>query len=807
MSQMENNGQELVFGLDIGTRSIVGTIGYKDGDRFVVVGQEIREHKTRAMLDGQIHDINRVAASLMEIRDALQKKTDFPLEEVCIAAAGRVLRTKDVHVDMNFEKERSVTREDMNTLVSMGVEKAFNDFQAENDTDIRFYCVGHSVVRYYLNGLWMGQPEHHKAKSIGADIIGTFLPDDVVDGLYSAVDLAGLKVANLTLEPIAAIRVAIPEKFRLLNIAMLDIGAGTADISITDEGSVIAYGMIPHAGDVLTETLARTCLIDFATAEKIKTASTSQDKITYEDIMGLEQTITAEEVVEICRPQINKMAEMTAEAIVRLNGGSSPSAVFIVGGGGKIKGFSEKMAEALGLEPSRVALRGEEILRDVDFPEGCLKDSTIITPIGICLTYYDQNNNFIYITFNGERIKLYDNNKLAVVDAAMQASFTRDGLFPRRGQELHYTVNGKNRVKKGSYGEGAHIYVNGESVNINHGIRANDVIVIEESTIGADAQERISELLDYNGKIVITVNGRELQLPKPVRVNGQPRYADYLIQEGDAVSFYPYYTYSELIAYLGYSEADMENMTFTVNGKPAAKDTLIYAYDVVHVKSRIAAVNQTSDAASETEAIKQTSGTASETESINQASGTAPETENINQESGTAPEAENINQESDTAPEAEIVNQASDTAPEAETVNQAAQISDAAAQEPTQTSDAAAQEPEQASDAAEQVSSRAAEQEKKSAQAQDVFKNMMDDAFAEGKYEADGSRKLLVIVNQSPVVMTGKKSYCFVDIFDYIDFDTSKMHGSGIATIVNGRDAQYTQELHNGDKVEIYWKK
>lgn len=88
-----------------------------------------------------------------------------------------------------------------------------------------------------------------------------------------------------------------------------------------------------------------------------------------------------------------------------------------------------------------------------------------------------------------------------------------------------------------------------------------------------------------------------------------------------------------------------------------------------------------------------------------------------------------------------------------------------------------------------------------------MFKNMMDDAFAEGKYEADGSRKLLVIVNQSPVVMTGKKSYCFVDIFDYIDFDTSKMQGTGIATIVNGRDAQYTQELHNGDKVEIYWKK
>ncbi len=839
MSQIENNGQELVFGLDIGTRSIVGTIGYKDGDRFVVVGQEIREHKTRAMLDGQIHDINRVAATLMEIRDALQKKTDFPLEEVCIAAAGRVLRTKDVHVDMNFEKERSVTREDLNTLVSMGVEKAFNDFQTENDTDIRFYCVGHSVVRYYLNGLWMGQPEHHKAKSIGADIIGTFLPDDVVDGLYSAVDLAGLKVVNLTLEPIAAIRVAIPEKFRLLNIAMLDIGAGTADISITDEGSVIAYGMIPHAGDVLTETLARTCLIDFATAEKIKTATTLQDKITYEDIMGLEQTITAEKVVEICRPQINKMAEMTAEAIVRLNGGTSPSAVFIVGGGGKIKGFSEKMAEALGLDPSRVALRGEEILRDVEFPEGCLKDSTIITPIGICLTYYDQNNNFIYITFNGERIKLYDNNKLAVVDAAMQASFTKDGLFPRRGRELHYTVNGKNRVKKGSYGEGAHIYVNGESVNINHNIRANDVIVIEESTVGADAQERISELIDYNGKIIITVNGRELQLPKPVKVNGQPQYADYLIQEGDAVSFYPYYTYSELIAYLGYSETDMENMTFRVNGKTVDKDTLIYAYDVVQIKSQgLSQVSQTAadgtaDKAAvsketaadtvtrepetvQTEAASEAGATAGAASASDTASSVSePKTDDTTASaSDTASSVSESKTDDTTASTSDTASSvsdttAADTAPSTSetdrTTGTASSTSDTTP--PASETDTASLRQTAGAEAGASGQSGAAEPEKKGAQAEDVFKNMMDDAFAEGKYEADGSRKLLVIVNQSPVVMTGKKSYCFVDIFDYIDFDTSKMQGTGIATIVNGRDAQYTQELHNGDKVEIYWKK
>lgn len=65
--------------------------------------------------------------------------------------------------------------------------------------------------------------------------------------LYTAVGESRIICANLTLEPIAAINVAIPERFRLLNIALVDVGAGTSDISITKDGSIIAYGMIPSA--------------------------------------------------------------------------------------------------------------------------------------------------------------------------------------------------------------------------------------------------------------------------------------------------------------------------------------------------------------------------------------------------------------------------------------------------------------------------------------------------------------------------------------------------------------------------------
>ena len=194
MDKISVNEEQIVFGLDIGTRKVVGTVGYREGEQFVVIAQEIREHQTRAMLDGQIHDINRVAATVADIRQSLQDRTGLKLEKVCIAAAGRVLKTMNVHVDMELDRERNITRDDMSTLISMGVDNALAEFQEKNDTDMHFYCVGHSVVKYYINGLWMSEPEHHKAKTFGADLIATFLPDDVVDGLHSAVELAGLKV-------------------------------------------------------------------------------------------------------------------------------------------------------------------------------------------------------------------------------------------------------------------------------------------------------------------------------------------------------------------------------------------------------------------------------------------------------------------------------------------------------------------------------------------------------------------------------------------------------------------------------------
>ena len=693
-----------VFGLDIGTRNVVGTVGYRtEEEQFVVVAQYMKQHETRAMLDGQIHDIGRVARTIGVVKKELEEQTGAPLSEVCIAAAGRVLKTVTTHVEYEYAEESVVTGEDIHTLNLLGVEKAQENLKDNNDTKYKFYCVGYSVVKYYLNDEVFISLEGHKANKIGEDIIVTFLPEDVVDGLYSAVGQAGLAVANMTLEPIAAINVAIPENFRMLNIALVDVGAGTSDISITKEGSIIAYGMIPHAGDELTEVIVQHYLVDFKTAEAMKLASTTEDEITYEDIMSISHTIPSEELWELVAPVVDKITSEVAEKIKELNGDKTVSACFVVGGGGKVHGFTEKLAEYLDLPKERVALRGEEVLKEVTFEqEDIKKDPLLVTPIGICLNYYEQKNNFIMVRFNGERLKLYDNNRLTIVDAALQAGFPNDQLFPKRGMPINFTVNGSARIARGEAGEPAIVTMNGQPAHINTPLEPNCEITIEPSTTGEAAVYTVGQLEEY-GRMSMTliVNNQPVTCPKFVEVNGSLEPASYEIKEGDVIETRNYYTVSQVIEFMDV-EID-EDREILVNNKPADMDTLVY--DNFSIEWTVLSFGVAPD----------------DVNSYNA-------TEEAVTENGT--DYENRSEE-----------------------------------------DEAVGNAQEASDVSETVDNRC-----------------------------------IVTVNGETVELMGKESYIFVDIFDRITFDLNASRGRAIATMVNGMEAEFSQELHDGDRIELYWK-
>lgn len=769
--------EPLVFGLDIGTRSIVGTVGYREGSKFNIVAQCVKFHDTRAMLDGQIHDINKVGEEIIYVKDNLEAQlSGRKLTEVCIAAAGRVLKTCVGVAEHEFEENTVVSQEYIHSLEMLGVEKAHEQVYATNDSDFKFYCVGYTVIKYYLNGYEIGNLEGHKARHIRAEVLATFLPEEVVDGLYAAVEIAGLEIANMTLEPIAAIQVAIPENYRLLNIALVDVGAGTSDISITKDGSIIGYGMLPKAGDELTECLIREYLVDFDTAEKIKAIKDTAKNFTYKDIMGISHKITPAEVYEKLDPIVDEITEQIAKKIIELNGDKPVSAAFVVGGGGKIPSFTKSLAKHLGIMEERVALRGEEVLGFVDiFVEDVKKDPLLVTPIGICLNFYEQKNRFVYLMVNNERVKLYDNDKLTVFDAALAYGFSNDDIFPKRGKDINYTLNGKPKFIRGMSGEPAVITLNDEEVGMNQIVKAGDQIHIKESSVGEDAKVVLRNLVKLNDTICINVNDVAVECPQFASVNGHMESEFYEVQDGDKIEILNYYTLSQLMQFM---DIETPHEVF-VNGARAVADTKIYDnFNVAWI----------------------------DREDIYLAEKYVTEEVVEKEEDYMDPDSPEA-----LAMESELKEQISKIISSGGKLS-LEEVSDG------ENKDAAIENEQLELDfkeSEETTVKETKEEIKKENIELDVpppivmeepTGNSLVNQWIRQKENESDHINIRVKVNGESISLEGKSNYIFVDIFDKYAFDLHTVKGSFLVQKINGEGAEHFSPINDGDEVELYWK-
>ena len=90
MAEQKTQDNDLIFALDIGTRSVVGVVGRNEGDRFKVLDIEMAEHRKRAMIDGQIDNIRQVAelahrAGAVMVVDGAQSTPHMPVDVKALA--------------------------------------------------------------------------------------------------------------------------------------------------------------------------------------------------------------------------------------------------------------------------------------------------------------------------------------------------------------------------------------------------------------------------------------------------------------------------------------------------------------------------------------------------------------------------------------------------------------------------------------------------------------------------------------------------------------------------------------------------
>lgn len=530
---------DIIFALDIGTHSIVGILARKINGVCEIIDMYSAVHEKRCMADGQIEDIKTVAEDIQKVRLELERRNSVSLSRTCIAAAGRALKTVRASWEYKLAKDKLITAGILKTTELDAVRRTCAQYiasiQKAADEPAAFYCVGHSVVSLTLDGFKVTKPEGHRGENLVTEIIAAFLPSYVVESLCAAVDEAKLEVASITLEPIAAMNAVIPQELRLINLALCDIGAGTSDVAVSRDGSVVAYGMATTAGDEITEALMKELLVDFNTAEMIKTSEESE--ITYTDVLLMSHKITRERVDEITAPAAAELAKVIADEIIAANA-KPPQAVFLVGGSSKLTGLAKLVSNELQIDETRVIVGKKELFRGIKSPDEMILGTEHTTPVGIAISSGEGvSYDFTTITVNGKRLRALDTNRLTVFELLSLAKIKPESLIARSGNPLSFTLAGKEITLRGKAPLPSEIIVNGAGASINTVVTKGDEITVIPAKKGEDAFAKLSDYIDMKTvkSFNISAFGKKFRAGVFVTVNGKDAIIDRRIHNGDNI--------------------------------------------------------------------------------------------------------------------------------------------------------------------------------------------------------------------------------------------------------------------------------
>ncbi|MBN3556462.1 rod shape-determining protein [Fictibacillus nanhaiensis] len=555
-----------------------------ENGKYEILHKKMIEHEERSMLDGQIHHIPAVARVIRTIKNELELEVG-PLTKVCVAAAGRALKTVKGRSEKDLSLGDISSQEEVIHMELAAVQQAQYQLASllDENSNLLYDCVGYSVLHYYLDEHEIGSFIGQQGNRASVEVIATFLPRVVVDSLMKALDEAGLEMEALTLEPIAAINVLIPSSMRKLNVALVDIGAGTSDIAITAQGTVIAYGMVPIAGDEITEAVSSALLLDFPVAEQLKRSLTEKTVVTYTDILGFPSQKDTSEVILTIEHSIESLADGITQEILRLNA-KAPQAIMLVGGGSLTPQLREKVAEKLSLPIERVAIRGLNAIQSL-IPSLKEEGPELVTPVGIGIAAKENPVKYVTVSVNGKTIRLFQVKKLTIGDALIAGGADLSKLYGKPGMGLMVRLNGEVKMFKGKIGSAPSIEMNGVPCTLSDEVLEGATIHYEAGHNGEDAEISIREAFDDHSVKTLWVNGEEETFETHYYINEQRVGLNTFIRDRDDCYYRFPSTLSDIFDLKGWNtETKRSHFTIFVDGKPLTLPTKLT--DSVHLNDQ-----------------------------------------------------------------------------------------------------------------------------------------------------------------------------------------------------------------------------
>jgi cell division protein FtsA len=360
----KQRGGEIIVGLDIGTTKICAIVGELTDDGIDIIG--IGSHPSRGLRKGVVVNIESTVQSIQRAIDEAEAMAGTEITHVYTGIAGGHIKSFGGRGVVAL-KDREVREADIARVIEQA--KTVNipvDREVIHVLPQEFIVDEQGGIKEPL-GMTGARLEARVHIVTGAVTSA--------QNIVKCANRGGLNVADIVLQPLASSEAVLTDEEKELGVCLVDIGGGTTDIAIFQNGSIVHTAVIALGGNNLTNDIAMGLRTPMEQAERIKQkhgcALTSmvdkQEMIEVPSVGGREPRVMGRQILtEILEPRVEEIFQLVHHEIER-NGFSEllASGVVITGGSTLLPGMPELAEEIMGVPVRRGVPRGIGGLVDV----------------------------------------------------------------------------------------------------------------------------------------------------------------------------------------------------------------------------------------------------------------------------------------------------------------------------------------------------------------------------------------------------------------------------------------------------------
>ena len=369
-----SENKDLIVGLDIGTSKVVVIAAEVTSDgTFEIIG--MGSHPSSGLKKGVVANIETTVNAIQRALEEVELMANCKIHDVYTGVAGNHIKSFNSH-GMVAIKDREVSELDVERV--METAKAVNipaNQQVLHILNQEFIIDGQEDVRepIGMNGIRLEVKVHIVTGSISA-----------VQNIMKCVRRCGLEVGDVVLQPLASSMAVLSEDEKDLGVCLVDIGGGTTDIAVFNQGAIRHTAVIPIAGDQVTNDIAMALRTPTKDAEDIKCRygcalkgmADSREMI---EVLGVGERgtrqLSRQTLAEVIEPRVEELYLLVQKEL-RRSGFEEllSSGIVITGGSSSLLGMVE-LGEEIFHMPVRLGLplyRGSlaEVVRTPRFSTG-----------------------------------------------------------------------------------------------------------------------------------------------------------------------------------------------------------------------------------------------------------------------------------------------------------------------------------------------------------------------------------------------------------------------------------------------------